>query len=77
MAQPSGHDFSWRMASIGNGKSRGDRAGPFVSSDTADPGEAQIVYNFLYLTGTIHWFFENILCPAVTAMRHGVAERRN
>jgi hypothetical protein len=35
------------------------------------------VYNFLYLTGTISWFFENIPCLAVTAMRHGVAERRN
>jgi hypothetical protein len=39
--------------------------------------EPQIVYNFLYLTGTISWFFENIPIPDVTAMRHGVAERRN
>jgi hypothetical protein len=39
--------------------------------------KTQIVYNFLYLTGTIQWFFENIPFPDVTAMRHGVAERRN
>ncbi|CAI8808219.1 hypothetical protein EMIT0P260_10672 [Pseudomonas sp. IT-P260] len=35
------------------------------------------VYNFLYLTGTICWFFENIPFRDVTAMRHEVAERRN
>jgi hypothetical protein len=37
----------------------------------------QIVYNFLYLAGTIHLFFENIPFRDVTAMRHEVAERRN
>ena len=44
---------------------------------TDEPAKKQIVYNFLYLTGTISYFFENIPIPDVTAMRHGVAERRN
>jgi hypothetical protein len=48
-----------------------------ANEGTVDRNEKQIVYNFRYLTGTIYWFFENIQPRAVTAMRHGVAERRN
>ncbi|ROM32233.1 hypothetical protein BK644_03315 [Pseudomonas protegens] len=48
------------------------QAGPYEGAQ----GKTQIVYNFLYLYGTIHRLFENIAFPCVTALHFKVAERR-
>jgi hypothetical protein len=68
--------FAGKPAPTGYAQSLQERACPRLKRLELKR-KPQIVYNFLYLTGTISYFFENIPIPDVTAMRHGVAERRN